>query len=210
MSPFAKMTHIMGLIPNVDLNADPKSASALGMGGRGSSLGGSPMMVRSEPNSPELKKSYDVPIYLRIECDYYGSQEGHAWRITLKFDMRDKKKDNYVCRYMFSKLSIDYFERAGSKHNLTKRLENTSVSTGDGKEMMVVVLFETKGGHFPLNFKLFYAEDPLRVGEPPFEEWTGLDMKYMMRKLVKLSTIYVSNSDYEKALKVLKKKMKRR
>ena len=47
----------------------------------------------------------DVLIYVRVECEYFGSETSHAWRITLKFDLKKGRAfDNYLARFLFKSL----------------------------------------------------------------------------------------------------------
>ena len=101
----------MGIMPNVDLslgeNTPQKRTSKFRMPG----LAASPVPKVTALNLNTLNpiSNLDVPVYLKIDCEYYGSNDGHAWRISLRFDMRHPKKyDNYAARYMFKGCIMNY------------------------------------------------------------------------------------------------------
>ena len=98
MSPMSKLSALMTGINDVDL----KSAGSSSF---------SPMKSSMASNIEKYTdvSRFDVPVYLRIECEYYGSATGHAWRVTLKFDFRErKKKDNWVARYIFKQAVLTF------------------------------------------------------------------------------------------------------
>lgn len=99
VSPMAKLSVLMNGIHDVDLKSSVGSPS----------MAGSPMktsVITKHYNEPS---KLEVPVYLRIECEYFGSETGHAWRVTLKFDFREKKKkDNWVARYIFKEAILTF------------------------------------------------------------------------------------------------------
>ena len=98
MSPMSKLSALMSGINDVDL----KSSNS-------PSPGGSPMKTSVLTKQYTAPTKLEVPVYLRIECEYFGSETGHAWRVSLKFDFREKKKkDNWVARYIFKEAILTF------------------------------------------------------------------------------------------------------
>ena len=61
----------------------------------------------------------------------------------------------------------------------------------------MVITYDTSSGHHNLSLKLFYADDPSAiVKKNKFEEWDGLELKYMMRKLTKNFFCYISKKEF--------------
>ena len=39
-------------------------------------------------------KDFEVPIYIKMEVAYSGDLVNHSWTVSVRFDFRNKKRDN--------------------------------------------------------------------------------------------------------------------